>query len=523
MSDRPAEPQVPAPVPGTTAPSPPAPASSGAPSDGAHDPDRRRFFRRFAGDVVSSVGSVLGAAQMLQQESADAARELLGATDAPVGMGAMQPGAGLTRVPEVDASTVGFRAAFRWDGDACRVVDQRRLPDTISEIEVRGAADAVTAFNDGMIVGAATQAQVAAVTVALVAARSAGSRPYARRATIRGAANAMKLARPASAALRASVDRMLGLLEAEAADADGDALAARMRAEAEAIIAEASAAHGAVVEHLLTTLPDRGEEPVRVLTLGSTGAMGGGQYGTALSAIIAAHHAERPIHALVAETRPLFEGSRIAAWELGQAGVAHAVVTDAAAPAAIAAGEVDVMLVAAERVAANGDVVGIAGTYPIALAASAAGIPVLVCAPTTAIDIALPDGREAPLEQAKVNRLLHAAGNRIAARGTQVRSRSQDLTPAALVTAIVTERGVLRPPFEPGLAEHAAAAQALRGPVTGVVTGPATQEHEAREREAAAAELAAVLAESAAGTTGSGAEPAAGHGLPRAGSQESGS
>lgn len=499
MSDRPVPANHPAQV----------PAGQPGASEGTHDPDRRRFFRQFAGDVVSSVGSMLGAAQMLQQESADAARDLLGATDGPAPVGGVAPprADGATAQQDLDASTAGFRAAYRWEGDACLVVDQRRLPDTISEIVVRGAADAVTAFNDGMIVGAAAQAQVAAVTVALVANRSAGSRPYARRATIRGAANAMKLSRPASAALRGAVDRMLGVLEAQEADIAGETLAALMRAEAEAVIREASDAHGALVGHVLEALPDNGEEPLRVLTLGSTGAMGGGQYGTALSALIAAHHAERPIRALVAETRPLFEGSRIAAWELRQAGVEHAVVTDAAAPGAIAAGEVDLVLVGAERVAANGDVVGVAGTYPLALAAAAAGIPFLVCAPTTAVDAGLEDGGEAPLEQARVNRLLNAAGNRIAPQGTQVRSRSQDLTPASLVTGIVTEEGVLRPPFGPGLAEHVAAVRALRGPVTGPGTGVVTPQAEAVEREAAAAELAAVLAVPAAGAADP-AEPA---------------
>jgi methylthioribose-1-phosphate isomerase len=188
-----------------------------------------------------------------------------------------------------------------------------------------------------------------------------------------------------------------------------------------------------------------------VLTIGSTGAMAGGQCGTAVSAIIAAHHAGRGIHAVVAETRPGFDGSRIAAWELRQAGVTCSLVTDAAAPARVAAGDVGAVVVGADRVAANGDVVATAGTYAIALAASAAGVPFLVCAPTIAVDLEAPDGRGFTLE-GPCRAVLVAAGTRVAPQGTLVDSPAQDLTPATLVTAIVTDAGVVRPPFGPGLA-----------------------------------------------------------------------
>ena len=155
--------------------------------------------------------------------------------------------------------------------------------------------------------------------------------------------------------------------------------------------------------------------------------MGGGQYGTALSAIIAAHHADRPVDALVAETRPGFDGSRIAAWELHEAGVPHAVITDAAAPGRIAAGEVDAVLVGADRVAANGDVIAIAGTYPLALAASAAGIPFIVCVASIALDGGLADGASAELEdrpaRAGPRRGRHARGARGNA-GSATRSRT---------------------------------------------------------------------------------------------------
>src|SRR6186997_71746 len=125
--------------------------------DQPQDPGRRRFFRQFAGEVATSVGSVLGAAQVLQQQSAEAARELLAGDDpggAPTATSPTTSPASAARagaLPDVDAATAGYRAPLRWDGDVCWVVDQRRLPDILSDLEVRGAADAVTAMNDGAI------------------------------------------------------------------------------------------------------------------------------------------------------------------------------------------------------------------------------------------------------------------------------------------------------------------------------------------------------------------------------------
>ena len=344
----------------------------------------------------------------------------------------------------------------------CWVVDQRRLPDRLADIEVRGAADAVTAMNDGAITGGAVQAQLAAVTLALVALRSMSSRGFARRATIRGAANALRQTRPGSAAVALAIDRQLALLEGFDNEASGDAVEAALRAEAEAVISEASADHGALVGHALAALGSVGGSEVRVLTLGSTGPMGSGQFGTAVSAIITAHHAERPIHALVAETRPGLEGARVATWELAQAGVPHALVTDAGAAAAIAAGEVDAVLVTAERVCANGDVIGVTGTYPLALAAAAADVPFVVLVATTAVDLGTPDAAAATLEEGRPRAVLTAGGTRIAPEGTSIRNPRLDRTPASLLSAIITEEGVVQAPFDEGLAAHVQATVARR-------------------------------------------------------------
>ena len=434
------------------------------------DPDRRRFFRQFAGDVATSVGSVLGAAQLLQAQSADAARELLG-TEAIPGLTEAPAPAADTLVPR-DAATAGWRAPFRWDGDVCRVVDQRQLPDVLVDRELRGVADAVTALNEASIVGAPVQAQVAAACLAIAAGRITDARPFARRATLRGGGNAFKLARPGSAQVAAAVDRMLAILEVLPIDASGEVIAGMMAAEAAAIIGETTDAHGALVGNLLGELPGDGAAPLRVLVLGSTGAMGGGQFGTALSAVQTAHHAGREVHALVAEGRPGLEGARVAAWELTQAGVPFAVVTDGAAPGHVAAGDVDAVLLAADRVAADGDVVVPSGAYGIALAAHEAGVPFLVCATTTAFDPAVPSGAEAILEEGRPGPVMRVGATRIVPENGAVRNRTQDRVPARLVTAIVTEREVIRTPDATGVAPAVARVPDALRPSTPVPSAP---------------------------------------------------
>ena len=455
------------------------------------DPNRRRFFRLFAGDVATTVGGMLGAAQSLQQESADAARSLLtgidpasapaapsapvvipvgGTMTIPVGGSAalpMQAAPGGGGAPVWDATNAGYRAPFRWDGDRAVLVDQRQLPDILGEVYVENAADAVGCITDGVIHGSAVQGQLAALTLAIVASRNRASRPFARKATIRGAANAFRLTRPASAAIALATERMLALLDELGVDATGDEVAEAFRLEAEAIIGEATEDHGRLAQMASAALPGAAlpgdaTTPIHVLTFGSTGALGSGTFGTALGVITVLHHAGRPIHALVAETRPLHIGSRLAAWELKQAGVAHAVVTDAAAPGCIASGEVDAVLVSAERIAANGDVIGISGTYPLALAAAAEGIPFIVCAATSSIDTDVPDGESATIEEARPASVLTVNGRRIALEGTPIRNPLQDLTPASLITAIVTEQGILRAPYGESVAAAMVTAHARR-------------------------------------------------------------
>ncbi len=448
----------------------------------ANDPHRRRFFRLFAGDVASSVGSMLGTAQSLQAESARSARELLGmAPPESVAPPVLATAAVRAQGPFL-AGTAGYRAPFRFEDDAVFAWDQRQLPDILQELEITGAADAINAMADGAVTGAAVQAQLTAATLALVAARAWDSRPFARRATIRGSANAFRSNRPASAQVSLALDRLLALVDAYPIDVDGKELADALRREAEEIIIEATEDHGRIAEHVRDVLPGAADTVLHVLTTGNTGAMGSGVFGTALGVITSRHHAGQRIHALVAESRPWLNGARVACWELQQAGVPHALVTDAAAPGCIAAGEVDVVLVTADRIAANGDIAAPVGAYPIALAALAAGVPFIVCVATTAIDLGVADADDLTIEDAGASLLLMVRGMRVAPEGTHIRNPVTDIIPGSVVTAIVTDEGVLRPPWETSLAAAAEGSSARRMAARGF-----REMVEARERLAAQA------------------------------------
>jgi methylthioribose-1-phosphate isomerase len=226
-------------------------------------------------------------------------------------------------------------------------------------------------------------------------------------------------------------------------------------------VAEATDDHGRLAEFGLAALPNVGERDLRILTHCNTGPLACGQVGTALGVVQAAHHAARPIHVWVDETRPYLQGARLTAWELDQAGVPHTLIPDVAAGSLMAGGEVDVILVGADRVAANGDTANKVGTYPLAVLAAHHGIPFYVCAPMSSVDLETPDGAAIPIEERRAEEVTEIRGQRIAPEGTAVRNPAFDITPAALITGIVTDEGVLRAPYGPALG-GAMASRAVR-------------------------------------------------------------
>jgi methylthioribose-1-phosphate isomerase len=218
-------------------------------------------------------------------------------------------------------------------------------------------------------------------------------------------------------------------------------IAAAARDEAQRIHAEEDAASSAIAEHGASLLAGA----QRIATHCNTGALAAGGNGTAL-AVILELHARGPVHVLAGETRPLLQGARLTVWELARAGVEHALVVDGAMAGLIARGEVDAVIVGCDRVAANGDTANKVGTYGLALAARAAGIPFVVAGPTSTIDRELADGSGIAIEERDADEVRSMAGAASTLPGTPVRNPAFDVTPAELISALVTEHGVAEPP-----------------------------------------------------------------------------
>jgi methylthioribose-1-phosphate isomerase len=448
---------------------------------GAADPERRRFFRSFAGEAMSAAASIAGAVGVLQREAASARDDLLGAGGEPgtaiqstPNVRTRPPGEGRAGraapndrwaaavVAENDPSGT-FRSPYRWVDGRMLLVDQRRLPDELVEVACDSGADVAAAIRDMVIRGAPAIGQAAAYGVALTAAHERDAGPQERDAAIKRTADGLRAARPTAVDLGWALDRMLARYRAVGAtEASGDVIADALLAEADAIATDAMLEQAELARHGATLMPGTGDSPLRILTHCNTGPLAAGQVGTALGVVQRLHADGRPLHVWVDESRPYLQGARLTAWELGRAGVPHAVIADAAAGSLMARGQVDAIVVGADRVAANGDTANKIGTYPLAVLAARHGVPFIVAAPTSSIDLDTPDGAAIPIEERAESEVTTLRGVRIAPEDSPAYNPAFDVTPAELMTAIVTEHGPVHPPFAEGLAAAVAAADARR-------------------------------------------------------------
>ncbi len=336
------------------------------------------------------------------------------------------------------AGTTSAQGALRWDGEHLHALDQTRLPAAEEWLELTGAADTAAAIRRLAIRGAPVIGIAAAYGLAMELAALPGL------GTLERAWEELRAARPTAVNLAWAVDRVRGA----ALGAGPTRMAAAARGEAQLIQAQEDAASVAIAAAGAELLAGTR----RVVTHCNTGALATGGTGSALG-IVGALHAAGGVEVLVCETRPLLQGARLTVWELGRAGIPHHLVVDAAAPGLIRAGAADAVIVGCDRVAANGDVANKVGTYPLALAARAAGIPFVVAGPTSSIDPALVDGTAIQIEERDADEVRTLAGMDVTVPGTPVRNPAFDVTPADLVTALVTERGVARPPTAARIAE----------------------------------------------------------------------
>lgn len=321
--------------------------------------------------------------------------------------------------------------ALRFDAEArvLRVLDQTALPFEERELELRSADEVAAAIRRLSIRGAPLIGVAAAYGVALDVASDATS------ATLERACETLVAARPTAVNLSWAARRVQRVAEASA-DLPASALS-----EAMAIHAQEEQASAAMSRHGAELLAGAR----RILTHCNTGALAAPGRGTALAVV--AELADRGTleHVLCTETRPLLQGARLTAWELARLGIRHSLIADSAAAGLLAGGAAAAVVVGCDRVAANGDVANKVGTYALALAARAAEVPFVIVGPTSTIDYACPTGAEIEIEERDPDEVRTARGHPLALPDTPVRNPAFDVTPAALVSALVTERGVARP------------------------------------------------------------------------------
>jgi methylthioribose-1-phosphate isomerase len=337
-----------------------------------------------------------------------------------------------------------------WRDGAVRLIDQRVLPaelrfldcrtvdelcDAISSLAVRGAPALGAAGGYGVALACAlafaTTDGEADVRTVLEAAREAGARLVATR--------------PTAVNLAWGVRRVLATAES-AATGPGDVCRAAL-AEAERLAEQDVADNRALGRHGAALMPDG----ARVLTHCNAGGLACVGYGTAIGVIRAAAEAGKGPRVWVDETRPVLQGARLTAWELDRLSIPATLVADVMAGSLMASGDVDLVVVGADRVAANGDVANKIGTYSVAVLAAHHGLPFYVAAPTSTIDLATPTGAAIPVEERSPDEVRIVGGSHLAPVGFAALNRAFDVTPAALVTAIITELGVARPPYDKSL------------------------------------------------------------------------
>jgi methylthioribose-1-phosphate isomerase len=322
-----------------------------------------------------------------------------------------------------------LRAAVAWTGDAVEIIDQTKLPGEEVLLRLETPADVVDAISRLAVRGAPAIGICGGLGVVLAAGGD-----------LEAGATAIRRARPTAVNLAWAVDRVLA-----AARRAPDPRAAA-EAEALAILAEDREACRRIGEHGRAELP----HARRLLTHCNTGRLATGGWGTALGVVYAKAAAGEEVEVLACETRPLLQGARLTAWELRRAGIPVTVLTEGAAAARLAQGDVDAVIVGADRVAANGDTANKIGTYALAIAAHHHGVPFYVAVPRSTLDPGTADGAAVDIEQRQGSEVRFAAG---LSDDVAVWNPAFDVTPASLVTAIVCDAGVLRPPFAASIAD----------------------------------------------------------------------
>ncbi len=338
----------------------------------------------------------------------------------------------------------GFKP-LDWRNGKLILLDQTCLPSEEVYLEINSLAALVEALRNLRVRGAPAIGVAAAFGMVLlvkeILVEAGGAKVEVLKKKIENKAQELLLARPTAVNLKNAVERMLQIVRRE--KGEGQILLGKLEEEARIFFEENLKSDLEIAESGADLIKD-GDT---ILTHCNTGSLATAGYGTALGVIKRAFEQGKRIKVLVDETRPLFQGSRLTAWELEKIGLDYEVIVDGAAGFLMSQGEIDKVIVGADRIVLNGDTANKIGTYALAVLAYYHHIPFYVAAPVSTFDLEMKEGKEIPIEERQKAEVLELAGKKLAPAGAQARNPAFDITPASLITAFITERGLIFPPF----------------------------------------------------------------------------
>jgi methylthioribose-1-phosphate isomerase len=336
--------------------------------------------------------------------------------------------------------------AIVWRGNSLYLLDQRVLPATEQFIELQTAQDTAEAIKEMVVRGAPAIGVTAAYGVVLAARQAFASAGSNWQQGIVPLLEILEQARPTAVNLSWAIEKMRGFINDMSADNPEQFLTEKALAIHKADIA----ANKAIGDHGASLI----EPGSGIITHCNAGALATGGYGTALGVVRSVFKQGKLTRVFADETRPWLQGARLTAWELARDNIPVTLIADAAAASRMAAGGVDWVVVGSDRIAGNGDVANKIGTYHLVLAARHHGIKIMVAAPTSTVDMSLASGNDIPIEQRDPNELLGCGGKRMAAEGVAAWNPVFDVTPAGLIDAIVTEKGIVLEPNTEKMLKH---------------------------------------------------------------------
>ena len=335
---------------------------------------------------------------------------------------------------------------IEWRGNTVRMIDQRKLPGRVEWIVCRSSSDTIRAIRTMVIRGAPAIGVAAAMGLAL-GARAIRTHSYPIfRERFRDLTLKMADARPTAVNLRWAVERMSQLVDRMEGRSVEDIKAA-LREESEGILEEDIDINRRMGRHGRKLVP----KGATILTHCNAGSLATGGYGTALGVVRAAHEAGKKVAVVADETRPWLQGLRLTAFEMMKEGVPITVIADSAAGSMMHQGKIDLVVTGADRIAANGDVANKIGTYQVAVLARENKVPFYVAAPLSTVDLGLTRGEMIPIEERPPEEISRLGQRRLGPKNVKIYNPAFDITPARYVTAIITEKGIIRPPYKTGL------------------------------------------------------------------------